>query len=278
MPKPILPRDPNSPLNNVQFGVDLSNPYWPKLPMQNGVNIYDPAQYFFQSYDTNHTYSPQLNLQGGVNYGKSYSWNGHFGTFEMGAKIRNAHKFDENRDLYYDANNPTSIPMSTFPITLTDPNYYDKSYTLGPLVNYNSILSYYTNNPNAFTFDSNTTHQRNDPNNFDLIERVASGYFMNTISFGKFQLYAGLRFEATNENTLGYIVQLDSNGNYVSTNPQQKNSGYINPLLGRNRCAAVLTSNSGIRFLPAKEVWPGERMFQIWCPICCSTTNGTASA
>src|ERR1700733_240732 len=131
------PVDPNSPLNNVQFGVDLSNPYRPKLPVQNGVNIYDPAQYFFQSYDTNHTYSPQLNLQGGVNYGKSYSWNGHFGTFEMGAKIRTGHKFDENRDLYYDANNPTSIPMSTFPITLTDPNYYDKSYTFGPLANYN---------------------------------------------------------------------------------------------------------------------------------------------
>ena len=240
------PVDPNSPLNNVQFGVDLTNPYRPKLPLQNSVNIYDPTQYFFQSYDSNHTYSPQLNLQGGVNYGKSYSWNGHFGTFEMGAKIRNAHKFDENRDLYYDANNPTSIPMSTFPITLTDPNYYDKSYTLGPLVNYNSILSYYNNNPSAFTFDSNTTHQRNDPNNFDLIERVASGYFMNTISFGKFQLYAGLRFEATSENTLGYIVQLDNNGNYVSTNPQQKNSGYINPLPSASLRYA-LTSNSGIR-------------------------------
>ena len=240
------PVDPNSPLNNVQFGVDLSNPYRPKLPVQNGVNIYDPTQYFLQSYDSNHTYSPQLNLQGSVNYGKSYSWNGHFGTFEMGAKIRNAHKFDENRDLYYDANNPTSIPMSTFPITLTDPNYYDKSYTLGSLVNYNSILSYYTNNPNAFTFDSNTSHQRNDPNNFDLIERVASGYFMNTINFGKFQFYGGLRFEATSENTLGYIVQLDSNGNYVSTNPQQKNSGYINPLPSASLRYA-LTANSGFR-------------------------------
>ena len=200
------PVDGASPLNNVQFGVDLSNRNRPKLLVQNGVNIYDPTQYFMQDYDTNKSYSPQLNLQGSVNYGKSYSWNGHFGTFEMGVKMRNAHKFSENRDLYYNANDPTSIPMSMFPVTLTDPNYYDKSYTLGPLINYNSVKAFYTSNPNAFTFDSDTTHQRNDPNNFDLIERVTSGYFMNTISFGKFRLYAGLRFEGTSENTLGYLV------------------------------------------------------------------------
>ena len=152
--------DGASPLNNVQFGVDLSNRNRPKLLVQNGVNIYDPTQYFMQDYDTNKSYSPQLNLQGSVNYGKSYSWNGHFGTFEMGVKMRNAHKFSENRDLYYNANDPTSIPMSMFPVTLTDPNYYDKSYSLGPLINYNSVKAFYTSNPDAFTFDSDTTHQQ----------------------------------------------------------------------------------------------------------------------
>ena len=240
------PVDGASPLNNVQFGVDLSNRNRPKLLVQNGVNIYDPTQYFMQDYDTNKSYSPQLNLQGSVNYGKSYTWNGHFGTFEMGAKMRNAHKFSENRDLYYNANDPTSIPMSMFPVTLTDPNYYDKSYSLGPLVNYNSIKAFYTGNPNAFTFDSNTTHQRNDPNNFDLIERVTSGYFMNTISFGKFRLYAGLRFEGTSENTLGYLVHVDSNGNYLSTTGQQKNSGYLDPLPSVELRYAI-NSDSGIR-------------------------------
>jgi len=241
------PVDGGSPLNNVQFGVDLTNRNRPKLPVQNGVNIYDPTQYFMQDYDTNKSYSPQLNLQGRVDYGKSYSWNGHFGTFAMGVKFRSAHKFNEERDLYYNANDPTSIPMSMFPVTLTDPNYYDKSYTLGPLVDYNSIKAYYTANPSAFTFDSDTTHRKNDPNNFDLNEHVASGYFMNTINFGKFRLYAGLRFEGTSEDTLGYIVHTDADGNYVSTTPQGKNSGYVDALPSVELRYA-LTADSGIRF------------------------------
>src|SRR5262249_15193414 len=41
--------DNNSPLNNVQFNVDTTNPYRPKFLVQNGVNIYDPTLYFLQS-------------------------------------------------------------------------------------------------------------------------------------------------------------------------------------------------------------------------------------
>lgn len=79
------------------------------------------------------------------------------------------------------------------------------------------MKSYFLNNPNAFTLDTSTTHQQNDPNNFNLIERVVAGYLMNTINFNRVRLHTGLRFENTTEDVVGYQVNVDSDGNYVST-------------------------------------------------------------
>src|SRR3974377_1576705 len=71
--------DPNSPINNVVFGVNLNNRYRPIIYPQNNVNIYDPSQYFLQNLDFDYSRSAQLNLLGSVDYSKSYNWNGHFG-------------------------------------------------------------------------------------------------------------------------------------------------------------------------------------------------------
>jgi TonB-dependent receptor len=240
------PLDSNSPLNNVQFGVDLSNRFRPKIPVQNGVNIYDAAQYLIQDIDVNRTYSPQLNLQGAAAWNHGYLWNGHFGTFEVGGKLRNAHKFQESNDVFYNVSDSAAIPMSQFVSTFTNSNYYDNSYTLGPLTDYTRIKSYFLSNPGDFVVDTSKTRQRNDPNSFNLIERVSAGYVMNSINFGKWRLYTGVRLEGTNEDLTGYVVKIDSDGNYVSTNPLQKSSGYVD-ILPSAELRYALTPDSAIR-------------------------------
>jgi len=149
--------DPNSPLNNVQFLLNRGNPYRPKFIVQNGVNIYDPSQYFWQDIDVNTTYSPQVNLQGAASFARQYTWAGHYGAFEIGGKFRNAHKFQDSNDRVFTVNDPASLPLSNFPISLTNNHYYDGSYTTGHLINYNNVTSFFNGNPGAFTLDSNTT-------------------------------------------------------------------------------------------------------------------------
>jgi TonB-dependent receptor len=252
----FAPIDPSSPLNNVQFGVDVSNPYRPKFQVQNGVNIFDSTQYFWngaQGFDVSTGRSAHVNLQGSVDYSKSYSWNGHFGTFAIGLKARNGHKFEEANDLIYDANNPSSLPLSMFSTVQGYSGFYGGSYSLGALPSYNAIRSYFQGNPSAFALDSNATHSSNDPQNFDLIERVVGGYFMNSIYFGRFRLYAGLRFEGTTENTLGRQVLFDENGNYVSTSAVSKNGGYIDPLPSAELRYAV-TPDSAIRLAYSRGI------------------------
>ena len=199
--------------SGILFNLDWSNPYRPKLVPQ-GSNIYDPTSYSLATSDAieiSKNYSPQLNLQGAFSAAHNYSLGGHFGTFEFGAKVRNVHKFEDANDQLWNANDSSAL-MSQFLGSFTNPDYYDKAYTFGPTVDYGKIRSFFNSNPGFFTPDTIATVQNSFPNNYDIIERVASGYAMNTMQFGRVRLQTGLRFENTSENLLGYQVFYDSNG------------------------------------------------------------------
>jgi len=243
----FAPNDPNSQLNNVQFGVDLSNPSRPKFPVQNGVNIYEATQYQLQDRDNNKSYSPQLNLQGGAAYGLNYTLAGHHAVFEFGGRIRNAHKFEDASYQFFDFTGTTAPTIATFQSSFQNNNYYDNSYQIGPLADYSKITSFFNANPASFTLNVNRSKARTDPNNFDIIERVSAGYLMNTVDVGRFHLQTGLRIEGTQEDLLGYHVTFDNKGNYVSTTPLTRNSSYVDPLPSAQMRFA-LNNESGIRF------------------------------
>src|SRR5579862_3045243 len=241
----FAPADPNSPLNNVQFLFNDSNPNRPKFNVQNGVNIYDSSQYFLQNLDVGKSYSPQLNLQAAVSLAKQYTVGGHYGTFEFGGKIRNAHKFEEFKDPVYSVTNPTAYSLSSFPISLTNNNYYGGTYTTGPLINYSNVLGLISSNPNAFSVDNQPLNALQS--NYDLVERVGAGYVMNSINFNRFRLYTGLRFETTSEYAAGYQVTLDDSAlGYSGVTPLHKSSTIVDALPSAELRYA-LTGESAIR-------------------------------
>ena len=234
--------DPDAPINNVQFGVNLTNPNRPVIYPQNGVNIYDPSQYILQSLDfENHSQSYQINLQGGADLSKSYRWNGAYGTFAFGGKVRNSHKYNEPTDILYNANDQASIPVNTFPVSNTDPNYYDKTYSLGYMPDFNAFRTFFLGHPSLFSVDVNGTFNRNARNQWDIIERVSAGYLMNSLTFGKFRLYGGVRFEGTAEDNRGNLVQ---NG---AISPLKMNGSYFDALPSAEVRYAI-QPDTGIRF------------------------------
>lgn len=225
--------DDTSPLNDVQFNVDTSNPFRPKFVVGNGVNISDPSLYFLTSLtQVSRARSAQLNLQGSASMARNYTLGGHFGTFEFGGKLRNAHKYNDADERHFEVNDPSTVPMSNFLTSFHNSDYYGKSYTLGPLADYNKVQAFFNANPAAFTLNENDTRQSTDPNNYDLVERISAGYLMNTLEFRRVRLQTGLRFEGTTEDVLGYKIQLDANGDYVpgSTTPVRRNNSYLDVL------------------------------------------------
>ena len=198
----------------IQFGLNTSNGYEPQFPVQNGVNIYDPTQYYISSYLIPHYHSTQLNLQGSISVGKHYSTGAHYGTFEMGFKVRNAHKTQSENDQVYDS--PTSnFALSQVLGTFTNPSYYDGAYTYGPMSDYNKINNLVLNNLSAFTLDTNAGLLQSLPADFDATERVYAGYALNTIGFGRFTFQTGVRFEATDASYTANQLNLDANGNPI---------------------------------------------------------------
>jgi len=224
-----------------------TNPYEPQFSPSctaPGSPIYDPNNYKMSELDTTYGLTAQLNLQGAASLDKRYQLGGHLGIFEFGGKVRNGHKFQDAYQGVYDPT--TTLLMSQFLGSFTNSNYYFNKYQLGPVTNYGSMTSFFNNNPNDFTLDVGSTHLGSDPNNFDFVERISAAYMMNTLDFGKFRLVTGVRFEATQLDTLGNYVTNDANGNWVSTTPLKKNTSYVDVLPSASLRYAV-TQDSDIR-------------------------------
>ena len=83
----------------------------------------------------------------------------------------------------------------------------------------------------AFQFDDFGTALNTDGNNYDLVERITAGYFMNSIDLGRVRIQTGLRFEATHEGLLGNKVTDPLSGSTLPTvTPLPVDSSYLDPL------------------------------------------------
>jgi TonB-dependent receptor len=228
----------------IQFNVDTTDPYRPRYMVVGNAPIFDPTQYVMTQQEFINAHTAELSLQGAASLARRYAVGSHLGTFEMGFKLRNSDKTNFSNNPYY--NPQSNFTLSQVLGPYTNPNYYDHSYQLGPLSNYDKIVSLINSNFSAFTFDSATTHLNNDGSDYDGTERIYAGYLMNSISFGKSRLQTGVRFEGTDESYNANNVVVDTNGDYVTTLPVTGGGSYTN-VLPSIQWQYMLTSNTNIR-------------------------------
>jgi len=200
--------DPNIDCNNIP-GVSVNRPGWSAGCFGTGTdNAEDPNNYKLKSFaPPTAGQSAQVNLQASGSYSRLYHMGSHFGTFELGAKIRSAHKFDDTYDETFKPNGKTLVSAHPeWDSEFTDPAYYDKTYHMGPVTDYNKVERYVNNNASLFTLSGGPGV---NANNYDFVERIPAGYLMNTIELAsRFRLVTGVRFEATHLNTLSFDPNL----------------------------------------------------------------------
>jgi TonB-dependent receptor len=226
-------------------------PEWQAACTASGSETFDPTQYHLTEIDLTSGQTSQLNLQGSAAYAFNYKLGGHFSTLEFGAKVRNQHKGQFAYSPTYDnVNAPDSdangIPMSQFIGPLHNNNYYDGSYKMGPLTDFDAIVAYRAANSTQFPLDIDATHIGSDASNFNLEQRITAGYVMNTAQFGKLHLQAGLRFEQTNIKTTGYQVTTNADGSWGGTNPVNGSKSYLD-VLPSVQAKYAITNNSDVR-------------------------------
>ena len=167
----------------------------------NGVGAYEPSKFQLSNIvDSAHGKSDQVNLAAFASAARNYHLGSHTSTFEFGFKIRNGHKFDNS---FSNTFVPTgSLPETMFLGGFNNPNYYGGSYKFAPdSASWEKANVFLAANPGQFTM---STNQGSNPQNFDLVERITSGYIMNTLDVSRFRLIAGLRIEGTNESSSSF--------------------------------------------------------------------------
>jgi TonB-dependent receptor len=219
-------------------------PQWNSACTAPGSGIFDPTQYSMTEFDTSSGPTDQVSLQGSATYGKNYKWGSHDGTLQFGAKIRNSHNYQNAVSPVWDPND--NFLMSQFLSGFKNSNYYNRSYSIGPVTSYGRLNNFFNDNPGDFTEDVSATHLGSDSANYNLTERVTAGYIMNTLRWGRWSLQTGLRLEATQLDILGFNVTNDANGNWTGTTPVRTSQWYIDPLPSVQLRYQV-TANSDIR-------------------------------
>ena len=222
---------------SVDLAVNQSNPFRPNFIALDNSNLYDAAQYQLTNSAFTNYIATQLNFQGAASLARRYGAHSHFGTFELGIKVRNSHSTQNENDRVLDFTGNNPITLSSVLGTYTNPSYYDHSFQIGslaygPASDYGKITQAVVANPAQFSLDQATSFRRSQRAFFDANERVYAGYAQNVISLGKFRLQTGVRFEGTNTGFLTHQLDgtvLDSNGN-PTTRPVNQNSSYLDVL------------------------------------------------
>jgi TonB-dependent receptor len=220
---------------SATLALDQSNPLKPKFTALDGTNLYDPTQYQISNSSFTSYIATQLNFQGAASLARRYNAHSHFGTFEVGIKIRNSHSTQNEKDQVYN-DNGSGVTLQSVLGTYTNPSYYDNSYRIGslsygPASSYNLIQQAVVKGIAAptplFTLDQTTSDRRSNGAFYDANERIYAGYLQNAISFGKLRLQTGVRFDAADT---GFAANQFTKQNPGSPTKVFQSTGYFNAL------------------------------------------------
>jgi TonB-dependent receptor len=243
--------DPTTQTNPLvpHFGNNCDGP---NSPLQVATN------WGYKDITTSTGKSGQLNLTASTSYSTNYHVGSHYGIFEIGGKVRNGHKNQNATENVYDGWNAALYPMTQFLSDFSSNNYLNNYYFgghFGPVSDFNKIQDFTLQNLSGF-LDGYKTASNTYPNQFDIIERISAGYLMNTIDFGRLHTVAGVRFEGTQMDVLGYKVNLYPAGSKLCVNSTgcgvpvavRTNPTYVD-VLPSISLRYALSNNDGLRLV-----------------------------
>lgn len=245
---------------------DLMLPHFGNCDNTSSSPLLQAANWQFKDITISTGYNAQLNLTAQTSFSRSYSWGGHFGTFDMGFKFSNAHQSQNSTEKVYDSFGSSAPLMTALTDDFHNTDYFKGSYfggVYGQVSNFNKAedytLQHYQGN-----LDGQKTAAATYPNLFHTVEQVTAGYLMNSLDFGKLHVNTGLRIEATRDLTFGYNVQFFGPGaanspcagalkNCYTFTGVNNNPGYID-LLPSVQFRYGLTQDSALRAVYSRGV------------------------
>ncbi len=204
--------------SKINYTIDqTTDPMRPTFTPTNATldQIQTPSNWVLIDAYTSSGRSGALSLSGAVDFQRVHKLGSHYGEFSMGAKVRNVHRGQNAIQYIYDLGGTGAKPSSSisnayrlnnFLSDFTNPNYYDGTYKLGPVSDFQAIIKNAVNAASPLLLlDVPKTLSKTATSNYNLVERISAGYLMESVDLTRlFHLQVGVRFENTYENGWGY--------------------------------------------------------------------------
>ncbi|MCX6168147.1 MAG: TonB-dependent receptor [Ignavibacteriales bacterium] len=167
-------------------------------------------------------------------------------TLKLGGKIHLREKVKTQDRYVYKWGGASNLLLTQF--VGDDVNIYDGTYRLGRIIDGTKFRPFFESMKNkAGGFVGEIDHINSEGSSFTADENTIAYYVMDTWKLDDWMVIAGVRHEFTDLTNKSSEIQLDANGDYLSTTPREATLSYNN-FLPSLQVRYRVSSMSNIRF------------------------------
>lgn len=195
---------------------DRDNPQFSLTSLDQSYYL-DPANYVLDGMEYHDNITTNTDIIGSVNLEMPYSFMGSQAKLKFGGKFSMKDK-DRNEKIWdYEWDGSDDILMTQFTGD-NESELLDGNYNFGPLIDPEKMEDFFNANKNG-DFVGEINVEDSDAATYDATEDIYAFYIQTTLNFDDLQILAGIRDEMTETSYNGNIVEFDTAGDYVGTNP-----------------------------------------------------------
>ncbi len=199
----------------IDFEYSLSNPAFPAVSVLNGGDLRDPARLGFKEYAERNYETVDNDKAIQVNYEKRMDLGALSGILRTGAVYRSKERTNTYEQIVVDE---FDGDLSLDQVVGEDQGLVIRdTYPFGPSLDIAAFRDLTEAESDRFTVNPGRTRIESDTNNYQASEKVTGAYLLQTLKSERWSLRGGIRFEKTQLETTGNIVETDEEGDYVST-------------------------------------------------------------
>ncbi|MDX1908039.1 MAG: TonB-dependent receptor [Bacteroidia bacterium] len=213
----------------VNIGIDLTEPTYPRITFpraRDSATVFKYTDYKFDEMLLQNTLTTDENLTARWNLERTYAAGVHRGSIKIGAKVRMKEKQRDNQGRVYHkyyqvfaVNSPfdsirqiynsvgPELTLATLAGGFDDLNMLDRGFALGATPDPGQSLDFVDYYFQHFKLEESDTKEESHAEDFTAFEDIYAAYGMATHYWGKWMALAGLRYELTRIDYLGYDVQ-----------------------------------------------------------------------
>lgn len=214
-------------LDNLNWIYNYSDVDFPTISGYN-EDVNNPSLFYFDEYSVEDNITTDRNIATHINFTFPFALEENPGEIKFGGKLRNKKKDRNTNVKIYSWDGNQDLFLTEFISDFDSKNFLDNRYDIGPFQGPDKINNYFSNNPDLFKYEADDSRADTDPANYSATENIYAGFLEARVQFNKLTTLVGGRFEYTDIDYKGNIVEFNEAGDLLPTVPTEDQKKYSN--------------------------------------------------